>query len=160
MKDNKKQEEKNNREKRIITYIIIIIIIILLLLTSCSCSSGLFGKIGNIFGNQGNYEINENTNDLDIILNKELKFNKDYLEISLSDTKSKLGFTYKNIKPKKFTCTTSNASIATCYVVNRHVVIIPKKTGKITITLQAKTNNKIYKATAKIKITDYNRYIK
>lgn len=162
MKDNKKQEEEKDRdrEKRIIIYIIIIIIIILSLLTSCSCTSGFFGKIGDIFGNQKDYEINDNTNDLETIRNKELKFEKDYLEISLSDAKTKLGFTYKNIKPTKFTCTTSDASIATCYVVDNHVVINPKKKGLVTITLQTKVNNKIYEATAKIKINGIKRYIR
>lgn len=162
MKDNKKQEEEKDRdrEKRIIIYIIIIIIIILSLLTSCSCTSGFFGKIGDIFGNQKDYEINDNTNDLETIRNKELKFEKDYLEISLSDAKTKLGFTYKNIKPTNFTCTTSDASIATCYVVDNHVVINPKKKGLVTITLQTKVNNKIYEATAKIKINGIKRYIR
>lgn len=162
MEDNKKQEEEKDRdrEKRIIIYIIIIIIIILSLLTSCSCTSGFFGKIGDIFGNQKDYEIDDNTNDLETIRNKDLKFEKDYLEISLSDAKSKLGFTYKNIKPTKFTCTTSDADIATCYVDGNHVVIIPKKKGTVTITLQTKANNKIYEATAKIKITSTRRYIR
>jgi len=161
MKNDRKQEEKEqSRKKRIIIYIIILIIIILSLLTSCSCTSNFLGKIGNMFENRGDYHIDEDTDDLETILNKELKFNKEYLEISLSEQKSKLGFTYKNIRPKKFTCTTSDASIATCYVKDHHVVIIPKRKGKVTLTLQTEVNHKIYKATAKIKITAENRYIK
>lgn len=162
IENNKTQEEQEekNRRRRIIIYIIIIILILLALLTSCSCTSNFFGKIGDGFWNQKDYELNKDTSNLEVIKNKELKFNRKYLEISLSDSKSKLGFSYRNIRPKKFTCTTSDASIATCYVVGNHVVINPKKKGIITITLQAEANHKIYEATAKIKITKAKRYLK
>ncbi len=165
MRDNKKYEERkkeqeSDRRKRIIIYIIIIIIIILSLLTSCSCTSKFFGKIGDMFGNEGDYIIDEDDGDLEIIRNKYLKFDKDSLEISLGDNKSKISFSYKNIKPDEFTCKTSDAKIATCYVSGNHVVIIPKKKGKVKVILQTKSNNKIYEATAKVVITDNNRYIK
>lgn len=165
MRDNKKYEERkkeqeSDRRKRIIIYIIIIIIIILSLLTSCSCTSKFFGKIGDMFGNEGDYIIDEDDGDLEIIRNKYLKFDKDSLEISLGDNKSKISFSYKNIKPDEFTCKTSDAKIATCYVSGNHVVIIPKKKGKVKVILQTKSNNKIYEATAKVVITDSNRYIK
>lgn len=165
MKDNKKYEEEkeereSDRRKRIIIYIIIIIIIILSLLTSCSCTSKFFGKIGDMFGNEGDYIIDEDTDDLEIIRNKYLKFDKDSLEVSLGDDKAKLSFSYKNIKPDEFTCKTSDAKVATCYVSGNHVVIIPKKKGKVKVILQTKANNKIYEATAKIFIKDSNRYIK
>ncbi len=165
MKNNKKYEEEkeereSDRRKRIIIYLIIIIIIILSLLTSCSCTSKFFGKIGDIFGNEGDYIIDEDTGDLEIIRNKYLKFDKDSLEISLGDDKAKLSFSYKNIEPDELTCKTSDAKIATCYVSGNHVVIIPKKKGKVKVILQTKANNKIYEATAKIVITDNNRYIK
>lgn len=155
----KNNTEENNNQKRTIIYIIIIIIIILSLLSSCSCTSKFFGKIGDIFKNEDTYPIDKDGNYNETIRNKDLKFDTEYLEISLSDNEAKISFTYTNIVPEGFTCVTSDAEIATCYVVDNHVVIIPKKAGIVDITLQTKANNRNYEATAKVKINDIARYI-
>lgn len=157
-KEAKKQEDKE-RKRRIIIYIIIIILILLALLTSCSCTSNFFGRIGDGFWNQKDYDLNKNSSNLEVIRNKELKFHRKYSEIPLSDSKRKLGFSYRNIRPKEFTCTTSDASVATCYVVGNHVVIHPKKRGIVTVILQANANHKIYEATTIVKVVGGNRYI-
>lgn len=155
----KKKTEKDRR-KRIIIYAIILMLILLALLTSCSCTSLFFGKIGDGFFNQGDFSIDQNIDDLETRRNKELKFDKDYLTISLDDAKSKMGFSYKKIRPKKFTCTTSDASIATCYVVGKHVVINAKKKGFVDVVLQTTTNHKHYEATLRVHIKKRSRYIK
>lgn len=161
IENNKKTEKQDEtgRRRRIILYIIIIILILLALLTSCSCTSNFFGKIGDSFWNQKDYDLNKNSSNLEIIRNKELKFHRKYSEISVSDTKKKLGFSYKNIRPNKFTCTTSDASVATCYVAGKHVILNPKKKGIVTVILQANTNHKIYEATTIVKIGEGNRFI-
>lgn len=159
MKNKTDNEEKNDKNKRIIIYIIVIIIIILSLLTSCSCTSRFFGKIGDGNINEGEYNINDNTNDLPKILNQDLKFDKENLEISLNETKYKLGFTYQNFISEDFSCNTSDGSIATCYVSNGYVVINPLAPGKIVVSLQTTANGKLYIATAKVTITDTKKYI-
>lgn len=153
------EENDDDKKRRIILYIIILIIIILLLLTSCSCSSKFFGTIGDLFKNEETYNINDDTNDTEVVKNQELQFDTDFVEMSLSDSRMKLSFTYKNINPTSFTCSTSNAEIATCYVSNDYVVIIPKSPGEVTVTLQTTTNGKIYEATAQVVIEDVNRKI-
>ncbi len=159
-KDNKKhQEEKDHSTRNRIIMVIILIIIILLLITSCSCTSKFWGKIGDWFKGEGNYTVEPGTNDPEQITNQELKFDKDFLELSLSDINAKLGFSYKNISPNEFACTTSDADIATCYVVDDYVVINPKAVGEVIVTLKALTNGKTYEATAKVQINDATRYI-
>lgn len=157
----KKKTDNDNKKdkKRIIVYIGIIIIIILSLITSCSCTSNFFGKIGNIFKNEKDYTIDKDAGDKETIRNEDLRFDKDNIEISLSDTQSKISFSYKNINPTQFTCSTSDASIATCYVSNGYVVINSKNIGEVIVTLQTITNGKIYEATTLVKIDDVNRYI-
>lgn len=157
---NLKEQQDSGHRRRIIIYIIIIILILLALLTSCSCTSNFFGKIGDGFWNQKDYDLSKDLSNLEVIRNKQLRFHRSYLEIPLSDAKRKLGFSYKNIRPKKFTCTTTDASIATCYVVGEHVVINPKKKGVVTVILQTEFNHKIYEATTRVKITAVSRYIK
>ncbi len=152
-------QSKKQRKVRIVIYVIIIILILLALLTSCSCTSLFFGKIGDGFFNQGDFSIDHHVDDLETRRNKELKFDQDYLTISLSDTKSKMGFSYKKIRPKKFTCTTSDASIATCYVVGHHVVIHAKKKGFVDVVLQTTTNHKHYEATLRVRVKKSNRSI-
>lgn len=151
-------EEKDSRTRRILLYIIIIIIIILSLITSCSCTSRFFGRIGNRFINDGNHVI-DGSNELEVITNKNLKFDYDHFEISLSDEFSKIRFSYDTINPKKITCTTSDASIATCYVKDNHVIIIPKKPGEVIVTIKTTVNDKIYEATTKVTITDAKKGI-
>ena len=122
-KNENKDEEKDKLRRRIMM-IVIIILIILSLITSCSCTSNFFGRIGELFRNEGDHPITGEDNDPENIKNKYLKFDTDKMEISLSDSKAKLSFSYRNINPKEFTCTTSDASIATCYVENGYVVIL------------------------------------
>lgn len=160
MEDYKNNEEKDQGKKIII--FIILIIIILLLITSCSCTSKFFGKLGDslsdsinsLFKNEEDYSIDDDTNDEETITNKQLKFDTSHLEMSLSDEDAKISYSYENINPKKFTCSTSDASIATCYVKDGYVVIKPKSVGTVTVILQTKTNGKIYEATAKVTVTD------
>ncbi len=156
--DNKDNSNNHDKAKRRTILIIIIIIIILSLITSCSCTAKFWGRIGDLFNNSKEYTIDKDTKDLPIVKNKDLKFDIDDLEMSLSE-EGIISFSYKNISPDKFTCITSDASIATCYVKDNHVVINGKKTGDITITLEAITNGKRYQATSKVTITDSNRYI-
>lgn len=155
--NNKQNDEKKSR--RIVIMIIILIIIILCLITSCSCSSKFWGRIGDILKREENVNIDDNTGDRKENVNTDLKFDVDNLEISLSDERIKLGYHYTNINPKELTCTTSDSSIATCYVSDGYVVINPKAIGKVTVTLQTETNGQIYKATADVRITEASRYI-
>ncbi len=156
--DQRKNEEQNNNRKKII-FLIAIIIILLSLITSCSCTSNFWGKIGNLFQNEGNHPIDSDSNNQEVIRNKELKFDMSELEISLSDSKTKLTYTYKKINPKDFMCVTSDASIATCYVADGYVVVNPKKEGKVTVTLQTSTNGKTYEATTVVTIGPATKYI-
>ena len=151
IKETDDEEQKDNKKKIIL--IIALIIIILALISSCSCTSNFFGVIGNIFRNEHDVDITEDPQE-EVIKNKNLKFLEDKLEIDLGDNKSKLGFYYKNISPNEFTCQTSDASIASCYVENDYIVVNPYKEGTVTIYLRTKTNNKTYEATAKLTITD------
>lgn len=159
MNNYQKPEEKDNKHY-IFKMIIILIIIILMLLTSCSCTSKLWGKIGDFFDNDGEVIIDPGTDDADIIKNKELIFDKNKHTISLSDNKYKLAYSYKNIIPENLKCSTSDANIATCIVENGYVVIYPKKVGEITVFLQTEVNDKIYEATADITIIASKKYIK
>ncbi len=153
-------ETEEDKKRRYILYIIIIIIIILLLITSCSCTSKFLGKIGDFFNNGGTHTIDDGTDDKEVRKNKELQFDNNNVEMSLSDERMKLSFSYKNINPSIFSCSTSDANIATCYVSNDYVVVIPKTTGKIVVTLHTSTNGKVYEATANVTITDATRSIK
>lgn len=159
--NNKNNKEKNKeKNKKIILIIIAIIIIVLALITSCSCTSKFWGRIGDLFRNEGTYVFKEKEgafceNGLycETVINKELRFDKDYLDVSVSDENIKLTYTFTEINPHEFTCTTSDASIATCYVnKDGYVVINPKSEGKVTIILQTEENDKIYQATADINI--------
>lgn len=165
VEDYKNNEEKDQGKKIII--FIILIIILLLLITSCSCTSKFFGKLGDslsdsinsLFKNEEDYNIDDDTNDKETITNKQLKFDTTHLEMSLSDEDAKISYSYENINPKKFTCSTSDASIATCYVKDGYVVIKPKAVGTVTVILQTTTNGKIYEATAKVTVTDSVKFI-
>lgn len=162
---NKSDKEKDDGKKIII--LIIFAIILLLLITSCSCSSKFFGKLGNslsdsingLFRNDQDVKIDDNTNDKETITNQELRFDEDGLQMSLSDVDGRLSFSYNKINPKGFTCETSDADIATCYVSGGHVVVIPKKVGTVYVTLKTTTNGKIYEATTTATITDPLGYI-
>lgn len=161
-KINKKNNKEKNKEKtkKIILIIIAIIIIVLALITSCSCTSKFWGRIGDMFRNEKTYVFKEQEgafceNGLycETIINKDLKFDKDYLNVSVSEESIKLTYTYTKINPKELTCITSDANIATCYVnKDGYVVINPKSEGKVTVTLQTEENDHIYQATATINI--------
>lgn len=155
MKDYEQDEEKS-KKKRII---LIILLILLLLLLITSCTSRFFGTIGGLFRNEGIFEITDDNNQSEIILNRELMFDRDIVNIRLSDLKVKLGYHFTNIDPREFTCSTTDASIATCYVSDGYVVINPKSVGEVVITLQTIVNGKVYQATSKITIAEADRYI-
>lgn len=163
MKNNYTNDEERDHSKKIII-LIIVVIILLSLITSCGCTSKFFGKMGgsllddinNIFKNEDDYDIDDDTNDEETISNHELKFDVDNFEMSLNDPKPKLSFTYKTIKPKNFTCSTSDASIATCYVSDGYVVINPKAVGTVKVILHANANGKVYEASTNVKITEPN----
>ena len=165
MENYSNKEEKNQSEKIVI--LIIIISVLLLLITRCSCTSKLLGQIGsslsdsinNIFKNEDDYPIDDDTNDMEVISNKELKFDVSNFEMSLSDVDGKISYSYSKIRPSKFTCSTSDASIATCYVKDGYVVINPKAVGKVKVTLQTTANGKIYEATTTVTITDSKKSI-
>ncbi len=159
MKNIKSKNESNEEKekKKIILYIMIIIIMLLLLITSCT--SGLLGKIGDLFRNEGNYTIDNDTNDKEEIVNQDLKFDSDQFEMSITDANLKISFSYENINPSTFTCTTSDANIATCYVQDGYVIVNPKAIGEVSIYLQTITNGKIYKASAKVTILEGKRKI-
>lgn len=158
MKDYKDKEEKDHGKKIIV--FIIIVIVFLLLITSCSCTSKFFGKIGeslsdsinSLFKNEEDYNVDDDTNDEETISDAELKFDTSNLEVSLDDPDAKISFSYKSIYPNKFTCSTSDASIATCYVKDGYVVVKPKKEGRVTVLLQAVSNGKIYEAGSKVTV--------
>lgn len=159
MEKNNKTTNQDNK-KRIILMIIALIIIILALLTSCSCASKFFGKIGSLFVNEGNFLYKEKEGNFcegglycETIINRNLTFDQDVIKITLTDDSTKLTYSYYGIDPKKFTCTTSDASIATCYVnSNGYVVINPKREGTVIITLQTEENDIIYEATSTVNI--------
>ncbi len=160
VKDKKEEEEKENSKKIIL--LIVLVIILLSLITSCSCTSQFFGRMGdflpdsinNLFRNEEDHSIGDGTNDEETILEQELELDAKSLEMSLDDPDAKISFTYKNINPKKFTCSTSDASVATCYVKNGYVVVIPKTAGFVKVMLQAKTNGKKFESSSKVTITD------
>lgn len=159
MEYNDQREEEKNKNRKKIVFLIAIIIILLSLITSCSCTSNFWGKIGNLFQNEGNHPIDSDPSNQEVVRNKELKFDMSELEISLSDSKTKLTYSYKRINPKEFMCVTSDASIATCYVADGYVVVNPKKEGKVTVTLQTSTNGKTYEATTVVTIGPATKYI-
>ena len=156
--NNSDDNDKKSRA-RIIIMIIVIIIIILALITSCGCSSKLWGRIGKLFTNESKYTIDNESDGLKVIVNKDLTFDKNNLSMSLSDTNLKLSYSYKNINPDKFTCKTSDANIATCYIEDGYVVVNPKDLGKVDIFVDTVTNGQKYEAKTSITITDINRFI-
>lgn len=152
-------EDDEEKKRRILLYIIIIIIILLSLITSCSCTSNFFGKIGDLFRKEDSFNITDETDDKEVHKNQELQFDENNVEMALSDARTKISFSYQNISPETFTCSTSDTEIATCYVSNNYVVVIPKKDGKVTVTLQTTVNGIIYEASTEVTIKDANRYI-
>ena len=62
-------EEKDDEQEKKKKIIMIIILILLLLLLITSCTSNFFGSIGNWFQKEGNYEIDGNNSEKEIITN-------------------------------------------------------------------------------------------
>ncbi len=159
-KNNKKNENTKETRRRVILMVIALIIIILALITSCSCTSKFFGKIGSLFKNEENYLYTETEGNhcledsfCEIVLNRNLTFDNDKLNIAVDDDQPKLTFSYYGVSLKNFTCMTSDANIATCYVnKNGYVVINPKADGTVIVTLQSEQNDKLYQATATVTI--------
>lgn len=151
MQNSSETKEKKHTTTKIIICIIIIIIILLLLITSCT--SSYWGKIGSLFGNT-EYTVEKGKDDKQEKVNKELTFTVRDASVTLDENEFKLTYSYKNIETKNMTCTTSDADIATCVAYDGYVVVNPKKTGKITITLSTTFNDIIYKATSDLNITD------
>lgn len=159
-KSDKRQNNRNNKDenstlKRVIM-IVIVIIIILLLITSCS--SVFFGKVGNFFDGTSDYEIDEDNKTLEKIYNKELKFISTDGEALLDDV-YKIEFDTSKLATDKYTCSTSDASIATCVVKDNYIVVYPKKVGKVTINVSAKLNGKEYIGTHRLTVKAPNRSI-
>ena len=145
----------NSESKKIRRIAMVLIAIFILLLTIRSCSKEFNWTIGKLFGTESHHEINEeNKNKEEVILNKNLYFDMKEDSISLDVSEYKISFSYKTINPEEFTCSTSDATIATCYVKDNYVVVNPKGIGEVTIYVQTKTNNKIYKASMKLNITE------
>ena len=151
-----RNKKDSNRRKKII--LIGLFIILLALITSCSCSA-LLGKIGDWMTNGGSVDIDDDTNEPEIITNQELKFDVDHVDMTESDVDIKVGFTYHTINPKEFTCKTSDPSIATCRAKDGYVIITPIKPGTVTITLKTEVNGKIYEATTTVTVNETSKYI-
>ena len=149
-------DDEDNTKKRIRHIIEILIIIIIILLLITCCTSRFIGRIG-IIVNDTEVDIDNDTDDKELILNKELKFYKDSISMSLSDEDVKLSYYFNKINPDKITCFTSDASIATCYVKDGYVVVKPKKTGNVNVYAEAYTNGKRYQA--KSRVTRFCKYI-
>lgn len=137
---------------KIIISVIIIILIILLLLTSCT--SNFWGKVGDFFGGSSDYEIKENTGNRKILTNKNLIFDSKDSSMFLDNTFYKISFSAKDIKPDKYTCSTSKAEIATCVAKDGYVEITPRKSGNVIVYIQAETNGFIYRGTHNLEIKD------
>ncbi len=152
----KTNHNENNATLRRVIMIIVIIIIILLLITSCS--SIFFGKIGNLFDGNSNYEINENNHTLKKIYDQNLKFVKKDGNTFLDEV-YKIEFSANGFNHKKVKCTTSDSKIATCIVRGNYVEVHPKKKGKVTIYITAKVNGKEYIGTHQLLIQNPKRQI-
>lgn len=160
LKTQTNNEEKDHGKKIII--LIIIVIIILTLITSCGCTSKFFGKLGgplldginNAFRKEEDHIIDDNTNDKEIISNQELKFDVSHYEMLLGTSNAKISFTYKTINPKKLTCSTSDASVATCYVKDGYVVVNAKTAGSVDVVLQTTVNGKVYEASTHVTVKE------
>lgn len=149
--------EKKHTTTKLIICIIIILVIILLLITSCT--SSFWGKIGNAFSNS-EYIVDKNKNDKQEKVNKELTFDIRDSSISLDENEFKITYSYKNIETKNVTCTTSDADVATCVAYEGYVVVNPKKTGNVIITISTTFNDIVYKATSDLKVTEGKNGIK
>ncbi len=157
---NKNSTEKDYSKKIVI--LIIILVVLLSLVTSCSCTSGFLGELGGslsdsidrLFKREDDIDIKDDDKDnKEVITNKDLKFdNIEDVELDLDDENIKLSFNYGKINPKNFTCSTSDASIATCYVSDGHVIVVPKNSGTVKVSLQTTVNGKVYEATTTINI--------
>ncbi len=140
----------NKRNKKVIIKIIMLIVIILLLVCSCTATR-YFGRIG-----KRNLELNKDINnkpELPIINNENLKFDLDSdTNITISGDKYKISYTTKGVKLKNLTCSTSDSKIATCYVEDGYIVVVPKGNGTVDIILEGITNDTRYQSTTTITV--------
>ena len=148
---NSNQQDK----KRTIRRIIIIIILILLLITSCTAYN-YFGRLGHLISQD--VSIDDNIGNKKIIKNINLRFDlsdkdyKDGIKVNLSNLEYKLSYTLKDIYGKNVTCSTNDASIATCRVEDGYVVLNLKQVGKVNLQIQSEENDAIYIAEVDVEI--------
>ena len=114
--DTNKTKSDSKVVKKIIMIIILIIIIILLI---TSCTSGLWGKIGNDFFGKSSYVIDEE-GQKEEIKNAELQFINKKGNTNLGEV-YKIEFSTTEIMPEEYSCITSDANIATCVVQGNYV---------------------------------------
>lgn len=154
--DSRKEEAK---KRRIIIEITIIIIILLLFITSCTAHN-YFGRIGKI-NKEVDTTIENDTNDLEINKNDKLTFDLDedsHRTIYLKDGDKKISFTLHGVEAKDFSCTTSDADIATCVVKDGYIIVKPLKVGKVVITLSTEVGKTKYIAQTTIFVESSSSY--
>ena len=146
------KSDSNNRKRKIIKKIIMLIIIILLLVCSCTATK-FFGRIG-----KRTLEINKNIDnkpDLPIINNENLQFDIDSnSNIIIKDGKYKISYSISGVKLNNLTCSTSDSNIATCYVEDGYIVVVPKSKGTVDIILEGISNDTRYRSTTTITVGD------
>jgi len=116
----RKADFENDKDKKR-RWIILLLILIFLLLIATGITSKFWGTIGNFLQNGGFYNIAGNIGDTLKVYNQELMFDEESVEISLNEQAPKISYTYKNIHPNDLACSTSDASLATCYVEDGYV---------------------------------------
>ena len=145
--------QKNKSDSKVVRktiMIFVMIIIIILLITSCT--SGLWGKIGNTFFGNSSYIIQDD-GIKEEVKNTKLQFIKETGNTTLGET-YRMEFQTTEINPEEFTCITSDANIATCVVQGDYVEVYTKNTGTITVTVIAETNGKKYVGTHELTIQE------
>ena len=146
----KQAQEEQKRRKKILIFIILLLLFLSFL---TSCTSSLFGTIGSWFNQEGHFEIDDQTPSFEVILNEDLIFDSDYVKVSLADQEVFLSYSLKHISSSSFTCSTSDANIATCYVKDGYVVLLPKKAGRVDVFLETIQNGKKYQAKSVLEVT-------
>lgn len=146
-------KEKAKTNKIIMTILIIIIIILMI----TSCTSLLWGKIGNPFDTFKELKIDDDKN-LKESRDNELKFIAPVGETYVGSI-YRIEFTLDKIDAKEFTCTTTDADIAVCLVKDNYVEVYAIKEGTVTISVITETNNKRYIGTHELTIKDTSKPI-
>jgi len=154
----RKADFENDKDKKR-RWIILLLILIFLLLIATGITSKFWGTIGNFLQNGGFYNIAGNIGDTLKVYNQELMFDEESVEISLNEQAPKISYTYKNIHPNDLACSTSDASLATCYVEDGYVIVRPKALGEVMVYLNANANGKTYIASVRVTIVEDKRMI-